>query len=101
MSEPIENVQIVCKGCTDKKKAKTQERIHNTPLENFIGQFVKLGFPFGDDQAEHMWVKVLDLAETEGQDLMGVLNNDPVYATDWANGVGVEFTKDEIEDVEE
>ena len=66
------------------------------PLADFMDRFCKLAFPCPNGDKEYMWVKVTGLAETEGEELGGTLNNDPIKATDFQNGDRIEFSRSEI-----
>jgi hypothetical protein len=68
----------------------------------FVGRYVKLGFPIPgneDLRKEHMWVRVNETTDKEGQELVGVLDNDPTATPDWKIGDVVAFRREEIEDV--
>jgi hypothetical protein len=72
--------------------------------KEFLGKFVKLCFPVKDPRpggkvdSEHMWVKVL--REYEGdEDLVGELNNDPVFVCEYQCGDQLAFKVEEIEEV--
>lgn len=94
--EHPENMGIVCPDCAPKPQA-----IYlSLPAKWFLGKYVKLGFPTGEeDRKEHCWVLVDGLTDEEDQELVGVLNNDPIIATDWHCGDRLSFRRDEIEDV--
>jgi hypothetical protein len=65
---------------------------------SFLKKFVKLGFP-SPQGVEHMWVRVERLG-TQGTELEGVLDNDPVYDVGFVCGDDIGFDVAEIEEVE-
>lgn len=98
------NVRDVCGNCL-----KPDPRMRNIPIEAFIGNFVKLGFEISEESrkisitkfgrcptTEHMWVLVTSKG-TEGHELRGEVNNDPIHAIDWPCGTLLEFDRSEIE----
>jgi uncharacterized protein YegJ (DUF2314 family) len=98
--EPLANMGIVHPHCAPKPQEKYQEK----PADFYVGKFVKLGFDTVPEEAdeqtqEHMWVKVTGLAETDGEELRGELNNDPVLNVGYRCGDLLEFSRSEIEDV--
>lgn len=62
----------------------------------FLGKYVKLGFTTKQGPIEHMWVKVERLGDQT--QLEGVLNNDPVYDTEYKCGEEIGFDVEEIEE---
>ena len=95
-------VRITCSECSERRKAETQEKIKGQPPEFFIGSWVKLAFPCDGEctpDMEHMWVKVIEIYQgDEKEELVGVLDNDPLFITDYHRGDGVAFKRSEIED---
>ena len=67
------------------------------PAAHFLGRYVKLAFPClqHQDRKEHMWVHVYALLQ-DGT-LLGRLDNDPVHNVGAQCGDTVQFTRDEIE----
>ena len=101
------NVGMICSNCADQRKKELNATAYEP--DYFVGKFCKLGFPIASTTAdrhakkprnEYMWVKVLMLADTPGQELLGTLANDPVYATQLAFGDLIEFNREEIHAVE-
>jgi hypothetical protein len=93
--ESEKNMRIVPPCCAPKPQA-----IYlGLPPKWFLGKYVKLGFPTKEGRKEHCWVLVDGLADEEDQELVGVLNNDPIIATDWNCGDRLSFHRNEIEDV--
>jgi len=68
-------------------------RLHQFPAAAFIGCHVKRAFHF-DGGAEHMWLKVL---ETDGEMLVGRLDNEPQNDVGCAYGDVVRFAVTEVE----
>lgn len=64
----------------------------------FIGKFCKLAFPCGHNDEEYMWVQVQCLATNEGEEIRGVLSNDPLHA-EFECGTLIEFSRNEILEV--
>lgn len=106
MNEPesMSNVGACHSNCAPKPDAILAQK----PLDWFIGKFVKLGFPVveeivaqGGPNKEHMWVAVERIATEDegpnGEELVGKVNNDPVFATDWPCDSEVAFKRDECE----
>lgn len=56
---------------------------------------VKLKFAYGDGEAEHMWLNDLDLM---GDNLLGVLNNDPVSISRVRSGDTLLINRDSVSD---
>ena len=93
--ESPENIGLVCPNCAPKPNA-----IYLAlPPKWFLGKYVKLGFPTEDEKKEHCWVLVDGLTDKNNQELVGVLDNDPILATEWHCGDRLVFRRDEIEDV--
>lgn len=96
--------------CEDHAPKPRPDLYGSRPLESFVGKYVKLGFPvipcpedappqiknmwppFG--HKEHMWVMV---EKVENGELVGKVNNDPVFALEYPDGTQVAFSRDEIE----
>lgn len=97
MNESPHNVVFLC----NTHAPKPDPKLHAHPPEYFVGRHVKLGFPAiapdGSNVAEHMWVDVKSVTP-EGR-LEGVLDNDPVYDTEYANGDLLRFEVYQIEAV--
>lgn len=67
------------------------------PLDWFLGRFVKIAFQSADSIAEHMWVKV---TEVQDSNLVGSLDNDPVFVTHIGCGDRVVLSRVQIEAVD-
>ena len=104
MKESKSNIGAVHSSCAPKP----DPIIAKKPVDWFIGKHVKLGFSVpqeiidqGGPKKEHMWVKVTrGVQEDEpqvGEELVGTLDNDPSYATDWTCGDTIGFRRDEVE----
>jgi hypothetical protein len=96
MKESPSNIGFVCPDHAPKPDAQYFDK----PFDWFMGKFCKLGFPTNRKEApftEFMWVHVCD---HDGEFLVGNLNNDPVYVTEYKDGDGVAFVRNEICDVE-
>lgn len=94
LQEPKENISTFCsEECL--KKAGLLSTYLNVPLKNFIGKYVKVGFPIEGDQKEHMWIEVQEI--TKDGLLKGPLDNDPVSVDYVRCGDIVEISHDEIE----
>lgn len=62
------------------------------PLKNFIGNFVKTRFDY-KERREYMWVHVKKI---DGEFLVGVLNNDPVFCANIKCGDEVRLKRDAV-----
>ena len=90
--EPPENIGLV-QGTRE-----PDPKYLDQPLDSFIGNHVKLSFDTLDDRKEIMWVRVTSMAENEGEELRGILDNDPVLPMDVACGDIIEFSRSEVID---
>lgn len=98
--EDPRNIGFVC----DAHASRPNAHFATLPVEWFIGKFVKLGFPAktpdGGASTEHMWVKVLKPHDGDPpEELVGELDNDPVYDVGYVCGDWVGFSRAEIEKV--
>ena len=85
---------MICDGCVQAMMPTAAELAR--PPQWFIGQYVQLAFPIPNtNKNERMWVKVIGLAETEGEELRGELNNNPLFVP-VAHGDLFEFKRSEI-----
>lgn len=94
MVEPQSNIGYVCNGQEPKPGGYTEE----DPYE-LLGYNVKTSFRAQNGRTEHMWVFVSAIDPDDESVLLGVLNNDPVYATQYHCGQDVKVALWEIEDV--
>jgi hypothetical protein len=103
MKESLMNVGLVCDHRAPKPGKYSGQEPHT-----FVGKYVKLGFPAvhphsGVSTTEHMWVKVTQQVQPgvyqTGEELVGTLDNDPIYVTECQCGDEVAFKVDEIEEV--
>lgn len=93
MKESPTNIGFVCKTHEPKPG-----KFSGQDPKNFLGKFVKLGFP-SPQGTEHMWVIVKRLgSQTQ---LEGALDNDSIYDTGYDCGDGVGFDVEEIEEVDD
>lgn len=102
--EPFTNVGLVC----DKHASKPGGFKGQEP-ENFLGKYVKLGFPAINpitrkSSTEHMWVEVIcvdkkDRRLKNGEQMVGKVSNNPVFDCEYSCGDEVAFSVDEIEAV--
>jgi len=92
MKEPKENVVLVHEDYYE------QGRFQH-PLEWFVGKLVKLGL--GGEVSEFMWVQVQGIVKCPNslRQLLGELHNDPVTATDFANGDMIAFWPEQVVEV--
>ena len=70
--------------------------------EIFLGRYVKLAFPTGLENPSHerMWVHVAGLYKGDtGEQLEGIVDNDPRFTTDWQCGSTIAFNVSEIIEV--
>ncbi len=97
MNEPLENIGFRC----ERHRQLPNPVYNGMSLDWFRGRFCKLAFPGATDpeRKEYMWVKVTGLAETEGEELRGTLDNDPILATDFRCGDVIEFSRNEVLEV--
>jgi len=66
------------------------------PLRDFIDKYCKLAFSIDKEKNEYMWVEVDGLAVIEGEELSGLLRNDPIYIPHLQCGDRIEFSRNEI-----
>jgi uncharacterized protein YegJ (DUF2314 family) len=101
------NVGLVCTDCAKQRKKETNATAHEP--EYFVGKYCLLPFPIvvpakaglpKKTRTERMWVQVVGLGVSEGKELWGTLANDPVYATKYAFGDIIEFSRSEIQAIE-
>ena len=93
MTEPLSNMRLIC----DHHRLSPNPTYSNLPVEHFMGKYCKLAFPQPEGEYyEYMWVQVIGLAETPEEELRGILDNDPVKATQFTCGDLVEFRRNEI-----
>lgn len=93
--EPISNIGFVCSD----HAPKPNEKYFDKPFDWFVGKFCKLGFQTNRKEApfnEFMWVYVTN---HDDEILVGTLNNDPLYVTEYKSGDGIAFDRSEICDV--
>lgn len=94
MREPKENIYYVCPNHAPKPgKYMDSDRL------DFIGSHVKTSFVADDKRLEHMWVRIERIDEDFDDGLIGKLDNDPVFATQYQHGQTVKVRLWEIEDV--
>ena len=92
MNQEHGNIGWVCPNHAPKPDPQYLDK----PLQWFVGKNCKLGFPTGRKEApflEFMWVYVTGHQDNE---LTGRLNNDPAFVTDYVDGDGVGFERNEI-----
>lgn len=95
--EDPRNIAFVCSKHSPKAGG-----FKDKPTKFFIGKFVKLAFPVDEvpgkrlPNFEHMWVKVLRI---EGDELVGELDNDPMYVTKYKFKDRVTFKAPAVEEV--
>ena len=95
MLESPRNIVQICKECSDKRREEFQGKIKDLPLSDFIGNHVKKAF-HGGERIEHMWVKISGVNEENGT-LIGILDNDPIYAPGLCRSDEVIVRREEIE----
>lgn len=96
MTESILNLRFVC----DAHSSKPNPEYAKKPAKFFVGGFVKKAFevlhPYTRKSAsEHMWVEIKTIKDGN---LIGELNNDPIYLTALQCGDEVIVKLSEIED---
>ncbi len=86
--------------CNNTKKP--NPKFLDKPLDWFVNKHCQLAFTCeAGEHTEYMWVKVSKLAETDGEELQGILDNDPVVAVQFSCGDLFEFSRKEIINVYE
>jgi uncharacterized protein YegJ (DUF2314 family) len=90
---------MVCAAHASKPNAALAEKAKSDPKQ-FVGTFVKKGFDVRHPETqkphiEHMWVKI---AKVVKGNLVGKLDNDPIFDTDLKCGDTVTVKPEEIED---
>lgn len=101
MSEPLSNVFLV-----NNRENRAGKYAGQDP-ETFVGKWVKLAFPVkhpasGNLGTEYMWVSVQTTSTEDLRSkcqLIGVLDNDPMYECPLKCGDLVAFNVEEIDDV--
>ncbi len=91
--EPLHNLRVLHKDCTPKPG-----KYSGSKPEEFLNKLVKLLFP-SPQGAEYMWV-IVDKIGTQGTELEGTLDNDPVYDVGYEYGDYLGFDVSEIVDVD-
>lgn len=91
MEDP-NNIRLLCPH----HSLKPNPAYADLPLVTLQGLYCKLTFPCPDGNKEYMWVLVFDMAETKGEELRAILDNDPVKATEFHCGDVIEFSRTEI-----
>lgn len=89
MEESIFNIGLT------KEKLPDPKFLKQTP-NSLIGKYCKIAFPHKNNpqRKEYMWVKATD---TDDEcELKGVLNNDPLFATQVKCGDVIKFNRKEI-----
>lgn len=94
-TEDPRNIGRVCGKCAQ-EHLQPNPMFLKVPLYGFIGNYCKLAFPCPDGRKEYMWVEVTGEATTPGEELRGVLSNDPVQAVEFRCGDVIEFSRREI-----
>lgn len=69
------------------------------PLEDIVGRRALIGFTLPGGGEEHLWVKVTEKSKEPGAELEGVLEDTPVYRTDFKARDPVVLVRREIEDL--
>ncbi len=88
--EPLSNMGFVCQKCS----LKPDPRFANLPPSAFVGRSCKLAFPVASGaRREYMWVRV---TEHDGDELIGFLDNDPIFEVGYEHGDRIGFKRDEI-----
>lgn len=107
IGEPPGNVGFVCEHLA----SKPDPQYFDKPVAWFVGKWVKLGFPVGENhRIEHMWVEVQGegkhlWVELQGKgrhlklELRGLLANDSIHDPSLLCGVEIQFNRNEVEAV--
>ncbi len=91
--EPLCNIRVLHKDC-----APEPGKYVGKKPEEFLNKFVKLKFP-SPQGPEYMWV-IVNAIGTQGTDLEGTLDNDPIYDVGFECGDYIGFDISEIVDIE-
>lgn len=96
MSESASNIIMTC----PEHSARPDPRLHGYDPFYYVSKYVKRAFKARDGGTEHMWVKIIAVvADEQGTDLLGVVNNDPVLDVGVQCGDTVRMQVTEIEDI--
>ena len=94
MKEPIWNTGLVCNDHAPKAGF-----FSNTDPEKFVGLYVKKTFIAPCGRKEHMWVKITHVADKDKKEMVGILGNDPVYATQYRCDDVIKVLPEEVEQI--
>jgi uncharacterized protein YegJ (DUF2314 family) len=94
MTEPRENITILCPHCAPKPRPDLQRQT----AASFVGLYVKRAFPVEESRhMEHLWVMVTGVSP-DGQ-LIGQVSNEPDLEVGYLLGDSVTFPVSDAEDV--
>ena len=93
-SEPMNNIQMLCKDCTKMRRNDWQD--HNKDTKIHAGDFVKVELKDGKI-SEHCWVK-LQRVETDGKTMQGNLDNVPIFVKNYKYGDYIAVSRKDIEE---
>lgn len=97
--ESTENIRRVCSDCAS-IHLKPDPQYLNKPIEWFFGKFCKAAFKSPTGRTEYMWIKIVGQYESEHpEELVGILNNDPITDVQYKNGDSVAIGRNEIIEV--
>lgn len=96
MKESSSNWGFVHEDCVRRNPEHTARAVKDP--HSLIGHHIKRAFPAkrpnGASVNEHMWVRVTGVRD--GQ-LLGIVDNDPVYDCEWKDGSSVEFAPESVD----
>lgn len=87
-----DEIKIICNECSPKP----DPRYTKKDPQDFLGHFIKKGFPAKNYGREHLWVRIIGFRGKKT--LIGIIDNDPVDCNH-KRGDKVRVTLKEIEDV--
>jgi len=86
------NVGVVHAECAPKP----QKKFLTWMPQDFLGNYVKIGFTAEDGRVEHMWVQVTEVVSHKS--LKGRLDNDPILTLGLKRHDEITFNTERIED---
>ena len=90
-----DNIEILCKECTDERKKQWQKENKNQIIK--VGDLIKKEFK-DKKLTEHMWVKISNI---KGKIFHGTLDNTPILLTNVKYKDEIKFKREDIEDLME
>jgi uncharacterized protein YegJ (DUF2314 family) len=88
------NVEMICKECSDERKTKWQKEHKGFVIEE--GDFVKIAIENKKDETEHIWCKIV--SKGTKNTFKGTIDNMPILDMPLKYGDSVDIQFKDIED---